>query len=160
MEWLVRLRLSGIVVLLGLVIGGLGALLGARTPFWAIGLLVFGASMLFLPVPRLPHAYSQEDLIKELNDMQHALTELRRIEEKLGQLQQEVEEAGILKQEHIKDIDLRFQHLRQMTAETTTILRELLFGEQRRTLSVIVVMLLLTAVAAAGFVPTLGRWLF
>ncbi|GEM_PF-1798964 len=160
MEWLIRLRLSGIVVLLGLFVGGIGALVGAKLPLWLIGLLVFGASMLFLPVPRLPHAYSQEDLEKELHDLQHALSEIRSIEEKLSQIQQEIKDTGVLKQEQIKALDLRFQSLRQMTPETTTTLRELLFGDQRRTLSVIVVMLSLMALAAAGFVPTFGRWLF
>ena len=161
MEWLLRLRLSVIILLLGLAVGGVGTLVSARVPLWGIALLVFGAAMLFLAVPRLPHAFSQEDLVKELEDMKLAVGEFQAMKEELVQLHQEIEDMGILKQEQITEMDQRFQVLRQkISPEVVKTLRELLFSEQRRTLSVIVVMLLLAGFAAAGFVPTLGRWLF
>ncbi len=150
MTWSLRFILSFITLIIALFFGAFGGFFSnllqrlTRFPLVALPLILIAA---FLLLPWKELIFSQEELEKNIDDLIESLEETQKMIPQLQELRKEIEEKGGLPQKELDEMIARFQDIRTPSEKATKTLREMLFGEHRR---MIVVLVIILFIAGAG----------
>ena len=155
MNWGFRFLLSIATLIIALLFGAFGGFFGGflRGLLWIP--IIWMITFLLLPWKEL--LFSQEELEKDIKTLNDALQETQEMLPKLEALRLEIEEKEALNQEELDDAITRFQELRTPSVGATRALREMLFGEHRRMVVVLVIILFLAGVGGSLLVPYFER---
>ncbi|HAA56294.1 MAG TPA: hypothetical protein DCE42_16135 [Myxococcales bacterium] len=156
MDWKLRILLGFVILVGAAMLGAAGGFFGRFLPLWGWAIVIPVFSALLLPWKDL--VWSQEEIIKDLKQLDEALEHTKTLHEQIKEMRHELEDAGGLSQQELDKVVERYVELRMLPQEHHKTLRELLFGAYRRTLALYILVVVFVGLGGAMLVIHFYRW--